>query len=333
MWNSRLARRRTAFGAAILVSCLLATGCASGPPKWRMEGSTYIDETYNCKISAVNDKWSVTPQHESLGDAFALCQLVHADYNAHITLAVSKHRQANLQAFAGVGSYNPTESRFTYVAGKPCFYATKPMTAKGFTFISAGYKFVSNNRGYLLMALFPAQFTHHDGLHRQIDEVLNSFEFLRPDSDVSPGPEVVVRKSGGKLSRVAVLDLIDLKTGGPTATTRSLTNTLQDECARSGKFELVQRRDLSKILDEEDLKRAGMIKGQSAVKAGKLLGAEYLLDGNLGTIGVSWVVYLQIVDAETGEIIATASMRRRKGNEEQLLNMVSTLVRKLASRL
>ncbi len=54
---------------------------------------------------------------------------------------------------------------------------------------------------------------------------------------------------------------------------------------------------------------------------------------NLGTVGVSWVIYLQIVDAKSGEIIATGSMRQRKGDEEQLLDIMSTLVRKLASQI
>lgn len=299
----------------------------------RVEGRTLIDESYNCKISVPNAKWTVEPQYEKQGDAISLVQCYRAEYNAMVGLAVTTYAQPTLAAFAGVGSYNPTDSRFTYVAGKPCFYATKPMPMKGFTFNSVGYKFVSEKRGYVITVVYPAQFTHHEALQQELDAVLNSFDFLRPDTEIAAGPETKLAASGRKLSRVALLDVVDLAAGKPTGPTKTLTAPLQDACARSGRFELLERRDLAAIAKEHDLQASGMISGGSAVKTGKLLGARYLISGNLGAIGASWVLYVQVTDAQTGKIVATASMRCRKGSDEQLLNLIRPLVAKLVARI
>ena len=300
----------------------------------RVEGRTLIDESYNCKISVPNAKWTVEPLYEKTGDCMSLVQCYRAEYKAMVAVAVSKYPQASLAAFAGIGTYNPTDSRFTYVAGKPCFYASKPMTKMGFTFNSVGYKFVSEKRGYMVLIVYPAQFTHHDALQQELDAILNSFDFLRPDTEIAAGPETTkLVASGGKLSRVALLDVVDLAAGKPTGPTKTLTAPLQDACARSGRFELLERRDLAAIAKEHDLQASGMISGDSAVKTGKLLGARYLISGNLGAIGASWVLYVQVTDAETGKIVATASMRCKKGSDEQLLDLIRPLVTKLIARI
>jgi len=340
MSRTILTAGRVSVVVLVLASVLVLAGCPAGGAGGaavpasrhvaRVDGRTLIDESYNCRISAPNAKWSVEAKYARMGDAMNLGQLNRVEYNACVTLAVSRYRQPTLAAFAGVGSYNPTESRFTYVAGKPCFYATKPVTAQGFTFNTAGYKFVSEGKGYIITIVYPQQFTHHDGLQQEIDEVLNSFGFLRPDTQVAASPEGKPRPGKPKLTKVAVLELIDLSTGKASETTRGLTSALQDRCAARGRFQLLERRDLKGIAAEHDLARSGMLSGDPAVRAGKLLGADYLITGNLGTVGGTWVVYAQVVDARTGAIVSTASMRRKKGNPDALLDTIAILARKLA---
>jgi hypothetical protein len=100
---------------------------------------------------------------------------------------------------------------------------------------------------------------------------------------------------------------------------------------KSGHFELLDRRQLSVVLNEHDLRAATITSGQSAIEAGKLLGARYLMTGNLGQVGESSVIYLQVCDAETGQIIRTASIRC-KGSQDRLLDAIPSLVTKLSAQ-
>lgn len=298
----------------------------------RIEGSTYIDESFNCKVTSPNPNWTLVPNYGPSGDALNLVQINRSSHNAIIQLAISRHEQPTLEAFAGVGTYNSPDARFTYVAGMRCFYISKPMSAQGFTFTSAGYKFVADRKGYLLMVLYPQQFTHDSALNREIDEVLNSFDFLKRPASVGETAVPATPRSG-KLSRVAVLDLIDTSSNAPTEATRTLTNSLQEACASSGRFELIERRNLEKILTEKDIKLSTLVSGGQAVQTGKLIGAAYLISGSYGVLGESCVIYVQLTDVETGAILATASIRGRNLSPDKLLDLMPTLVAKLSSKL
>ena len=74
-----------------------------------------------------------------------------------------------------------------------------------------------------------------------------------------------------------------------------------------------------------------MISGSSAMQIGQLLGAQYLISSNLGRIGETYVIYMQITNAENGKIMKTASSRCRKCSDDILLESISRLVTKFNS--
>jgi curli biogenesis system outer membrane secretion channel CsgG len=102
-----------------------------------------------------------------------------------------------------------------------------------------------------------------------------------------------------------------------------LTTTMLDR----GRFRMVERSRLDKVMGEQDLGASGRIDPQSAAKIGKLVGADYLIMGKVtqfsqertgvGTVlghltGVGFsdtkakvAVDLRVVDSTTGEIIGS----------------------------
>ena len=300
--------------------------------KYRITGSTYVDESYNCQISIPNANWNMEAVYDDFGDGRFILSLFRSVYNTAVFVAVSDHRQESLEVLAGKGTYNPKLARFTYIAGNPCFFATKPMKKQGIEMTTVAYKLVNNNIGYIISIAYATMWSQDEGLQTELDDILNSFEFLTKDEELVASAEAAGSRRG-RLSNVAILDLVDLEIGKPSQTTKGLTSQLQDQCANSGRFELLERRGLDKILQEQDLQLSGMLSGQSAIKAGQLLGARYLISGNVGRIGQTWVLYVQISDAETGKIIATASVRRKKSTADKLLDTMPLLVKKLISRM
>jgi hypothetical protein len=303
---------------------------------------TYADNTNNFKVILPNSGWTINPSSQTLGDALQIAELERDEYSLYTSLAVSKHYQKSLERFASVGTYNPKESKFTYIAGKPAFFMSKKMEKMGFELRSIAYKFVHNGKGYLFSIAYPSQFTGHEPLEREIDELLNSFTFLDEEKGATyvSGSQGMTGKAdisvsgaikGDKLTNVAVLDMVDLHANAPSAKTTILTNELQNMLTGTGKFECLDRRNMEQILKEQHFQQSGMISGSSAMQIGQLLGAHYLISSNLGRIGETSVIYMQITNAENGKILKTASSRCRKCSDDMLLEAISRLVNKFTS--
>lgn len=342
--------------AAVSISTI--TGCAgpgqtgtgsasvmsvhAGDGVYDSSSRTYTDMSNNFRLTLPNPGWTITPTSESLGDALQIASIERDEYSLFTSLAVSKHHQKSLERFASVGTFNPKDSKFTYIAGKPTFYMSKKMEKMGFELRTIVYKFVNNGKGYLFSIAYPAQFTDHEPLEIEIDDLLNSFTFLDEDKGT-----VQARGSQGKMSttdvsssgsvgedrleNVAVLNMIDLQSNKPSEKTTILTNELQNMLTGTGRFECLDRRNMEQILREQNFQQSGMISGSSAMQIGQLLGAHYLISSNLGRIGETYVIYMQISNAENGKIIKTASSRCRKCSDDMLLDSISRLVTKFSS--
>jgi len=303
---------------------------------------TYTDTSNNFRLTLPNPEWTIKPTSESLGDALQIASIERDEFSLFTSLAVSRHHQKSLERFASVGTYNPKDSKFTYIAGMPTFYMSKKMEKMGFELRTIVYKFVNNGKGYLFSIAYPAQFTDYEPLEVEIDELLNSFTFL----DEEKGPQQAQKAEGAagtkdvsssgsmgkdRLENVAVLDMIDLQSNKPNEKTTILANELQNMLTGTGKFECLDRRNMEQILKEQNFQQTGMISGASAMQIGQLLGAHYLISSNLGRIGETYVIYMQLSNAENGKIMKTASSRCRKCSDDMLLDSISRLVTKFAS--
>ncbi len=329
-----------------IISVSFATGCASTGQmgvgkltnvskdhKYNIVNNTYTDETHNFQVTLPNSKWTIKPTNVPLGDAIQIAALERDEYSLYTSLSVSKHYQKSLIKFASIGTLNPKEAKFTYIAGKRAFYASKEMEKNGFKCAVIGYKFVNDGIGYIFSTAYPFQFVGHEPLHVEIDELLNSFNFLDEEKGIKNDQEISVSGPSAmeKLSNVAVLDMIDLGSDKPSEKTTILTNELQNILTNTGKFECIDRRNLEGVIEELELQQSGMVSGNSAMKVGQLLGARYLISSNLGHIGETIVIYIQITNAENGKIIKTASARCRKCSDDMLLESISRLVTKFTS--
>jgi len=69
-------------------------------------------------------------------------------------------------------------------------------------------------------------------------------------------------------------------------------------------FKLVERKDIQKILEEQNLQLSGITEGETAVKLGHILNADVLITGNLFKKENSFELFLRLVRVETGEILS-----------------------------
>jgi curli biogenesis system outer membrane secretion channel CsgG len=115
---------------------------------------------------------------------------------------------------------------------------------------------------------------------------------------------------------------------------RDLASMLTNELSSTGKFKVVERAKLGKVLEEQDLAQAGRVSKKTGAKIGKLTGAQYLVyatvtafdtntagtGGGLSFRGISLggkkedaylAVDLRVVDTTTGEVEFTRTVEGR----------------------
>ena len=65
------------------------------------------------------------------------------------------------------------------------------------------------------------------------------------------------------------------------------TVAITDQLANSGKFNVLDRKNLDNVLSEHHLSESGEVSPASAVQSGRLVGAKYLITGNILQFAVS----------------------------------------------
>jgi formylglycine-generating enzyme required for sulfatase activity len=95
-----------------------------------------------------------------------------------------------------------------------------------------------------------------------------------------------------------------------------ITQYIEEEPYYSGKFELVERTKVDKILMESQYQQSGRCDVECAVKIGKKLGASKVIIGTVGRLGNSYTIQIKLVDVATGKIERPASIQAESRLED-----------------
>jgi len=135
----------------------------------------------------------------------------------------------------------------------------------------------------------------------------------------------------GKVERVqnyiAVIDL-DVAKGLDPSLKVILTNAVIDELVKIGRFEVIDRANRDKILEEQGFQVKDCVEEKCRVDMGKLLGVGKVVTGSMNRLGETSIGMIQLVNVETGKIESSASEKCRC-EPEDLLDLVRVLAGKL----
>jgi hypothetical protein len=87
------------------------------------------------------------------------------------------------------------------------------------------------------------------------------------------------------------------------------TEQMAFSLSRNKIFKIVERKDMQKILKELELQNTGLIQDESAVKAGKLIGAKMIITGKLYTKTTNYEIFLKLLRVETGEVLSVNKLK------------------------
>ena len=108
-----------------------------------------------------------------------------------------------------------------------------------------------------------------------------------------------------------------------------ITAVLREDLSGTDGITLLDRGMTDRIISEQELQLSGLIDGDAAVEAGKLLGAGYLAGGSFVVIGTEVLLDLTLVDVETSKVI---SFSGRGATEDMIHSAAEKLARTLTGR-
>lgn len=82
---------------------------------------------------------------------------------------------------------------------------------------------------------------------------------------------------------------------------RPLTDSVRHEIVRSGKFKVMDRANMDRILKEQAFQMTGGVLKDKAVEAGQFLGVGKIVIGSIGIVGRTYMISLSLVNIESGE--------------------------------
>lgn len=149
-------------------------------------------------------------------------------------------------------------------------------------------------------------------------------------------PPAAATQPNGLRATVAVLDYEGALPGNE-ALGRQVSDILTVRLSMEDSFDLVERSDLGRVLDEHHLGLAGLLGQEQAARAGRLLGAQLLVMGKIFMVDRRLMIVTKVVGVQTGQLKGTireVDMNKPLAEAIQLLTGdVSELIRRDAARL
>ncbi len=151
--------------------------------------------------------------------------------------------------------------------------------------------------------------------------------------------EQVASKFTGPKRRIGVVEFENKSAYGQGRLGGAASDILVTELVKSGKFIVVERDRMNKLMEEQKLQSQGVIDSQTAVQLGQIMGLEAIVVGSVSQFGVKKegsdylisqskqqvaevAVDLRLIDVQSGQVIlADSGKGRAKSKKASFLGM------------
>lgn len=124
------------------------------------------------------------------------------------------------------------------------------------------------------------------------------------------GKRVIVKKEVAALAKknkmkIAIMDMTSQNMEAGTALV--VTELLRNNLFNTGRYSVLERANMDKLLKEQQFQTTGCSTTECAVELGKMLNMEQMLVGSVNKLGLRFYINARMVDVESGEIMVTAT--------------------------
>lgn len=142
-------------------------------------------------------------------------------------------------------------------------------------------------------------------------------------------PDAAEKKPKGPKLMDNYIAVFDVETEGvDKKISKPLTESIRHELVMSGKWEVIDRGNMNKILGEQKFQFSGCVQGQCIVEAGQLLGVGKIVTGSVSIVGKTYYLTLSLINVETGKI-ENVSEDKCKCELDDLIDSTKRLVKRL----
>lgn len=110
----------------------------------------------------------------------------------------------------------------------------------------------------------------------------------------------------------------------------SIAEMLTTALINLGRYRLIERKQLSKVLEEQALGQSGVLEAETAVAVGQIMGLDAVVVGSISQLANALETDARILNVETGEAIAAT--HARGASPDDLRKMAESLAQGIASR-
>jgi TolB-like protein len=129
---------------------------------------------------------------------------------------------------------------------------------------------------------------------------------------------------------VAVLDFEPKNIERESA--EAITDLLRTELFNTGRFMVVERQKIQKILEEQKFQMSGLTDTDQAAQIGRLLNVKKIMIGSITRLGNTQILNTRILDVQSG-VVELAEAVECKGDEENLPAAVTELSLKVSYKI
>jgi len=112
---------------------------------------------------------------------------------------------------------------------------------------------------------------------------------------------------------------------------RGIAGMMISELSQNPAARVVERQEVQRLVDEQNLGAQGRVDPQTASKVGKLVGARYYVLGTFIDFYGDFRVDVRLVNTETGEVVKTESERMQRDHMYDIIRNVAARLMKDAS--
>jgi TolB-like protein len=130
--------------------------------------------------------------------------------------------------------------------------------------------------------------------------------------------QIISSLDAQKTRKIAVIEFLSLE-GNVTGLGKYLAEELTTRLFRTGRFQIIERQLMKKMMEEQKLSATGLIDAKTASQFGQILGVDALTTGTIADLNTSVKINARLIAVETGSVFAVASVKVPMNNEVEIL--------------
>jgi TolB-like protein len=154
-----------------------------------------------------------------------------------------------------------------------------------------------------------ANIATHANLSRDQERYVQSVPDNEMDKQIDNlTQQIVASLTTQKTSKIAVIEFPDVE-GQTTVFGKYLAEELITRLFRTGRFQVIERQLLNKIMEEQKLSAMGLFDPKTVKEFGRILGVDAITTGTITDLDMAVKINARLIATETGSVFAVASVR------------------------